>query len=105
MKATSSQLKSFLRVYKNAYVTIDLGNGPMMVKVIKSALSDSISRPEYADSMWHYEFMQTETGVDLRLLGEAEEENTSVEEVEDNEEFDSETMSYAEQYEEGMLHE
>jgi len=77
MKATSSQLKSFLRTCKNAYVTIDLGNGPMMVKVIKSALSESISSPEYAESMWHYEFVQTDAGVDLKLgeTVEVEEEN------------------------------
>lgn len=67
MKATSSQLKSFLRTCKNAYVTVDIGNGPMMVKVIKSALSEAISTEEYAESMWHYEFMQTDSGLDLRL--------------------------------------
>lgn len=58
MKATSTQLKSFLRSCKNAYVPMNFGNGEMMIKIIKSDFSNQLSKPEYENSFWEYEMVQ-----------------------------------------------
>jgi hypothetical protein len=94
MKASPSQLKSFLRTCKNAYITIDLGNGPMMIKVIKSAIAESISAEEYEDSTWHYEFIQTDAGLDLKLG----EEVITEEEAQPFSNFDSHKEESSESY-------
>jgi hypothetical protein len=87
MKATSTQLKSFLRSCKNAYVPMNFGNGEMMIKIIKSDFSNQLSEPEHENSFWEYEMVQASHGIDINIFPVDEVEtnvNTSFQEEDNN---------------------